>query len=358
MGKETVNKRLLIEKLNALAELSETNPPEKGWLAAIRMAFDLTLEEFGEEIKMTKQGVLYIEKQERKGSVTLKKLREVGKVLGFKLVYALVPENGTFDALLKDRERAKDVHVIRYKKINKNFCNTEPIELANLDSGDIAFPSIDYRAGDSLHLPKTTLHAAYRNIKKNVKDVDLSDLNWEERGNIEWQNAKLQSLADEIMRLIEEYLRTSDSALLRKIFILIHLWGGNAGRGFFIRNNGFTHNFKEDLYLKAIAAIQEKEYQEALDLLNQMPWMNTSFSSKHLHFWSRFDAPIFDSIISSIVFGRKTPNAAEYSDYIDSLNDFLQLLDNPNLTRSDVERCIFNWANTPAGKEWISNRID
>lgn len=358
MTKETVNQRLLIKKLNALAELSETSPPEKGWLAAIRMAFDLTLQEFGEEIKTTKQGVLYIEKQERKGNITLNKLREVGKTMGFKLVYALVPENGSLEELLEKRALEKDTRIIRYNREYKKFYNAEPFELAVLDPGDIAFPQIDYQAGDSLHLPKTTLHAAYRNIKKNVKDVDLSDLNWEERGNIEWQNAKLQSLADEIMRLIEEYLRTSDSALLRKIFILIHLWGGNAGRGFFIRNNGFVHNFKQDLYLKAIAAIQAKKYQEALDLLNQMPWMNTSFSSKHLHFWSRFDAPIFDSIISSIVFGRKTPNAAEYSDYIDSLNDFLQLLDNPNLTRSDVERCIFNWANTPAGKEWISNRMD
>jgi hypothetical protein len=86
--------------------------------------------------------------------------------------------------------------------------------------------------------------------------------------------------------------------------------------------------------------------------------MNTSFATKHIHFWSRSDAPIFDSVISSIVFGRKILKTSEYGAYVESLNDLLQWLEMPNLSRSDLERSLFNWANTPAGKEWISNRVD
>ncbi len=234
--------------------------------------------------------------------------------------------------------------------------NIEEIEQLNQD--EIAFPLIDYHLHLPLNLPRTTLLAAYTTISKNVEQK-LEGLVWNKNGDIHWQNEMLQHLSDSIFDMINQYHINPADQLLTKIFIWIQLWGGNSGRSVFIRGHGWPQNFNIRQYSNGVHEIMNANFQDALNILNCIYGLSTAFSTKHIHFWSNASAPIYDSTIAAIIFGRnrKQVRPYEYLPYINSLDLLIDEINNNQVTRSSIERNLFNWANTPLGKQWINLRL-
>jgi hypothetical protein len=224
-----------------------------------------------------------------------------------------------------------------------------------LRKGELAIPNLDFAGNPDLNLNSTTLLAAYSVISSRVEPRFLDGLDWNENGNINWQNAKLKMLSTKINDLIKNYRKDSPDDLLIQIFLLIQLWGGNAGRTIFVRGNGWRRNFNVECYRKSIELIQEEKYVDALYTMNTMFGINTAFSTKHIHFWSLSSAPIFDSIIAEIVFG-DVVKEKDYEIYMNSLDQLVAELGNESISRSTIERNLFNWATTPAGLEWRAIR--
>jgi hypothetical protein len=230
--------------------------------------------------------------------------------------------------------------------------------IANLQADEIAFPQINYDGIQPLQLPRTTLLAAYRNIENNINNDLLEGLNREQNGDVNWQNTKLNELYWQIDNMIQQYRQNNQENLLMKIFVWIQLWGGNAGRSTFIRGGRWENNFSLETYRNAIEQINQNNYQDALIMLNTMYGIYTSFSTKHLHFWSDFTTPIYDQIIAAIVFGRKHARSQEFFIYNHALETLINDLGNNQVTKSTIERNLFNWAHTDAGKSWINIRLN
>lgn len=91
----------LDQKLQPFQKAGEVTVPEKGWINAIRTTLNMTLEQLGDKLQITRQGVKKIEESEAKGSITLRSLREAGEALDLKLVYGFVPKDGTFEQLIE-----------------------------------------------------------------------------------------------------------------------------------------------------------------------------------------------------------------------------------------------------------------
>ncbi|MBU2949428.1 mobile mystery protein A [Tamlana agarivorans] len=100
------NKRkLLIEqldqKLQPFSESRKVLVPERGWINTIRTTLNMTMAQLGSKLNITRQGVNRIEESEANGTITLNSLKGVAKAMDLKLVYALVPENGTIDEFIQ-----------------------------------------------------------------------------------------------------------------------------------------------------------------------------------------------------------------------------------------------------------------
>ncbi len=100
------NKRkLLIEQLDQkLQPFSETRKvlvPERGWINTIRTTLNMTMAQLGSKLNITRQGVKGIEASEASGTITLNSLKDIAKAMDLKLVYALVPKNGTVNDLIQ-----------------------------------------------------------------------------------------------------------------------------------------------------------------------------------------------------------------------------------------------------------------
>jgi predicted DNA-binding mobile mystery protein A len=100
------NKRkLLIEQLDQkLQPFSETRKiliPERGWINTIRTTLNMTMAQLGNKLNITRQGVKRIEESEANGTITLNSLKNVANTINLKLIYALVPKNGTINDLIQ-----------------------------------------------------------------------------------------------------------------------------------------------------------------------------------------------------------------------------------------------------------------
>ncbi|WP_290846448.1 mobile mystery protein A [Flavobacterium sp.] len=74
--------------------------PDVGWIYSIRTTLNMTLEQLGKKLNITKQGAKQIEHREVSGSLSLKSLKEIGEALEMKFVYGFVPYNGSIENLV------------------------------------------------------------------------------------------------------------------------------------------------------------------------------------------------------------------------------------------------------------------
>ncbi|MEI6596204.1 MAG: mobile mystery protein A [Bacteroidota bacterium] len=105
------NKSLQLSHLNnkmlAFASLNQVVIPPTGWIKAIRNSLGMSMLQLGKKLSVTKQGIQDIEKREKDGSVTIKSLKEIARVLDMQLVYGFIPNDGSLDALIE--RKAKDL---------------------------------------------------------------------------------------------------------------------------------------------------------------------------------------------------------------------------------------------------------
>ena len=107
--------KLLIEqldhKLEPFSSATTVLIPERGWIHTIRTTLNMTMAQLGTTLNITRQGVKRIEDSEASGTITLNSLKDVAIAMDLKLVYALVPKDGTIDHLiqLKAEKLAKKI---------------------------------------------------------------------------------------------------------------------------------------------------------------------------------------------------------------------------------------------------------
>ena len=103
MGKKSLQLQQLNSKMLGFASLKQVAMPPTGWIKAIRTAIGMSMQQLGNKLNVTKQGVMDIEKREKDGSITIKSLREIARAMDMQLVYGFVPNDGSLDALIEKR---------------------------------------------------------------------------------------------------------------------------------------------------------------------------------------------------------------------------------------------------------------
>ncbi|QNR25820.1 mobile mystery protein A [Croceimicrobium hydrocarbonivorans] len=93
----------LEKKLKPFAKAQEGQIPEAGWIKAIRSGLNMTMAQLGVKLNITRQGVKKLEDNEANGSISLNSLRQTAEALEFKLVYALVPKDGSIQNLINQK---------------------------------------------------------------------------------------------------------------------------------------------------------------------------------------------------------------------------------------------------------------
>ena len=113
MNSKKLEINLLSKKLAPFEELRSSPLPVSGWVAAIRSALNMTMEQLGRKMKISRQAISQLEAREVSGSISVQNLREAADALDMQLVYAIIPRNGTLEEYLEKRARAMAYEIIR-----------------------------------------------------------------------------------------------------------------------------------------------------------------------------------------------------------------------------------------------------
>lgn len=94
--------KLLIDQLDRKIAVYKhvPDPPAKGWVNAVRVALKMTFKQLGQKAGISTQSVAEMVEREANGSITLKNLREVAQALDMRLVYGLIPKEGSIEKML------------------------------------------------------------------------------------------------------------------------------------------------------------------------------------------------------------------------------------------------------------------
>jgi len=103
MGKKSLQMQQLNSKMLGFASPKQVAMPPIGGIKAIRTAIGMSMQQLGNKLNISKQGVMDIEKREKDGSITIKSMREIARAMDMQLVYGFVPNDGSLDALIEKR---------------------------------------------------------------------------------------------------------------------------------------------------------------------------------------------------------------------------------------------------------------
>jgi len=100
-----VKKQLIIEQLDRKFSPYQNLPdtPQKGWIHTIRTSLKMSLRQLASRLGVTAPSVKEMEDREMVGSITIKNLKEAARALDMKLVYCLIPIDGTIDSMIERR---------------------------------------------------------------------------------------------------------------------------------------------------------------------------------------------------------------------------------------------------------------
>lgn len=106
-NKKQLALKQLDRKLTPFKGIEKIERPSEGWINIIRNSLNMTLEQLGKKLDMTKSGAKNLEEREASGTITIQYLKDVAFALDMNFVYGFVPIHGSFEKLVEIK--AKDL---------------------------------------------------------------------------------------------------------------------------------------------------------------------------------------------------------------------------------------------------------
>jgi predicted DNA-binding mobile mystery protein A len=121
MKMRKIVRKQLDDKLISFQQAGEVIPPASGWIYAFRYALNMSLRQLGQRLSITPQSVKEIEEREKKGTVSLKVLRQVASALNMKFVYGFIPDEKTLTAMVEKRAALLAEKIVERSSIQMNL---------------------------------------------------------------------------------------------------------------------------------------------------------------------------------------------------------------------------------------------
>ena len=110
-------KQLQLKTLNNyVVKMHICDRPSDGWIRSIRKSLGMNIRQLAERVNIAPQTASQFEMNELNDSITLKTLRRVAEAMECRLVYAIVPNNGDLEDIVKKQahKKAKEIVCLLY----------------------------------------------------------------------------------------------------------------------------------------------------------------------------------------------------------------------------------------------------
>jgi predicted DNA-binding mobile mystery protein A len=99
--------------------------PTNGWISAVRNALGMSARSLGERIGLSQPRISLMEKGEVDGSISIKTLEKAAHGLGCRVVYALVPEEGSLQTMRENQAFKKACQINQYTELHMGLEDQE-----------------------------------------------------------------------------------------------------------------------------------------------------------------------------------------------------------------------------------------
>jgi len=99
--RDELARKHLDQRLARLQKAGELARPPRGWLRAVRDSLGMTAAQLAVRLQVSQPRIVEMEKAEQRGAITLDTLERAARALDCTLVYALVPNGGSLDGLVR-----------------------------------------------------------------------------------------------------------------------------------------------------------------------------------------------------------------------------------------------------------------
>lgn len=110
--KDTVARQYRTRVNDASASAGQIATPKEGWVATVRKALGMSGAQLGRLMRVTRARVSQAEQAEISGAITLKSLQAMAEAMGCRLVYAIVPKDGSVEELIKAQAEKKAREIV------------------------------------------------------------------------------------------------------------------------------------------------------------------------------------------------------------------------------------------------------
>jgi predicted DNA-binding mobile mystery protein A len=93
-GERVEMRRALDREMRPFREAAKEQNPTRPLLRAVRQALGVPVAEIAEELEVRPSVVFELEESERKGTISMRSLRQMAEAMGCKVVYGIVPVGG------------------------------------------------------------------------------------------------------------------------------------------------------------------------------------------------------------------------------------------------------------------------
>lgn len=102
-----IKNKIMLDQLDAkilkFKEIAAVSAPGKGWIHAIRSALNMTLNQLGDRLDLSRQNVKAMEEREIMGTISLNGLKKFAEAMDMKFVYGFIPNDGTLEKMIEKR---------------------------------------------------------------------------------------------------------------------------------------------------------------------------------------------------------------------------------------------------------------
>ena len=112
------NQSIRLSQLNSLLSpdqpLQSVQRPVGGWLRAVRQALGRSLKSVAGERKLSPQAIHQLEKSEAADTISLKQLEAAADAMGCRLIYTLIPREGSLAQLAEAHDSGAHQRSVRH----------------------------------------------------------------------------------------------------------------------------------------------------------------------------------------------------------------------------------------------------
>ncbi|MCR9196529.1 MAG: mobile mystery protein A [Hyphomonas sp.] len=111
--KETARKQYVQIVDRTAQQLANLKTPAEGWLSMLRKALGMSGAQVAERAGVTRAAIYQAERNERNGAITINQMQKFAAAMDGRFVYAIVPDGGRVEDVLRAQARRKAEERIR-----------------------------------------------------------------------------------------------------------------------------------------------------------------------------------------------------------------------------------------------------